>query len=171
MSVLLLGLLIFYAYSLECSSLPTQNITLEFTSDLDDWVVGNLYPDGAFAVAAENNYTRREAPYGLKIWESAFPYDLKQNISCYFGKSFNIPGSPISGILSVKADDYCTVQLNNQNTSCKTNWYNELKNCDLTQFLRNGINTLNISVTNIGGIASLNYYFKITTSVKAIDIV
>ena len=169
MLTLLLGLLIMYSYSLECSSLPTQNITFEFCSDLDDWVVGNLYPNGAFAVPASNDYRKNKAPYGLRIWESAFPYDLP--MTCYIGKSFNIPGTPISAILSVQGDDKCTVRMNDQDTGCKTTSYEELKNCDLTLHMKIGINTLNITVVSIGGASYLNYYLRVITSVRVVDIV
>ena len=171
MSILILVLLSFYSSSLDCSSLPAQVITLEICSDLDDWVVGNLYPNGAFAAAPWNNYRKASSPYGLRIWESANPYNFESPLICYIGKSFNIPGSPISGIISVQADDNCTVLMNNQDTGCKTNAFEELKNCDLTPFIKSGTNTINTTVFSARGGAFLNYYLTIKTSVKAIDIV
>ena len=175
MRIILFGLLIFCSTSLECSSLPIQNITLIIYSDLDDWVVGNLYPNGAFAVVAENDYRRTKEPYGLRIWESAFPYDKKQNLTCYIGKSFYVPGSPILAKISLIADDRSFVILNNISTGCNsTNWLN-LKTCDVTQFIVSGLNTLNITVINNAGFdgnkGSLIYRLTITTSVRAIDLV
>ena len=177
MSILYCILLAFYAYSLDCTTLPSQTITLTFYSDLDDWIVGNLYPNGAYAVAAGNSYTRSVQPYGLAIWESAYPYDIMQNLTCYIGKSFYVPGTPISAKLSILADDKSSVKLNNLDTGCNTIQYNILANCDLTPYIASGLNTLNITVNNSAGkfatqnLAWLNYCLTIITSVKAIDIV
>lgn len=172
-----MSLLAFYVYSLDCSTLPIQTITLTFYSDLDDWVVGNLHPNGAYAVAVGNNYTKNVQPYGLAIWESAYPYDFMQNLTCYIGKSFYIPGTPISATISILADDNSNVKLNNVDTGCSTNKWNIVYNCDLSQFISSGVNTLNITVTNNAGInplinyASLNYCLTVKTSVRAIDLV
>ena len=175
MTAFLYCLFIFCATSLECSSLPLQNITFEIYSDLDDWVVGNLYPNGAFAVASQNNYTRTKEPYGLRIWESAYPYDRNQQLTCYIGKSFNVPGSPILAKITLVADDKSFVNLNNVSTGCSTAGWLNLKTCDVTQFIVSGLNTLNITVINGAGsgsnIGSLNYRLSITTSVRAIDLV
>ena len=172
-----MSLLTFHVYSLDCYTLPVQTITLTFYSDLDDWVVGNLYPNGAYAVAVGNNYMRNVQPYGLTIWESAYPYDFMQNLTCYIGKSFYIPGTPISATISILADDQSSVKLNNMDTGCITKMWNTVFNCELTQFITSGLNTINITVTNNGGkttlvnFASLNYCLTVKTSVRALDIV
>ena len=177
MLILYCCLLAYYANSLDCTTLPLQTITLSIYSDLDDWVVGNLYPNGAYAVAAGNSYTRNVQPYGLSIWESAYPYDIMQSLSCFIGKSFYVPGTPISAKLSMVADDKSTVKLNNLDTACNSIQSGFLINCDLTQFIVSGLNTLNITVINNSGkyskenLAWVNYCLTVITSVKAIDIV
>ena len=170
-----MSLLTFHVYSLDCYTLPVQTITLTFYSDLDDWVVGNLYPNGAYAVASENKYSRSNPPYGLSIWESAYPYDILQNLTCFIGKSFYIPGTPISAKISVLADDKSSVKLNSMDTGCNSIY--TIAYCDLTNFIVSGLNTLNITVINLAGKyptgngASLNYCLTIKTSVRAIDLV
>ena len=176
MVIILLICLVSSVIGIECSSLPSQKIKIDFWSDLDDWVVGNLYPNGAYAVASKISNIKSTRPYGLKIWESELPYDLKLDSICYIGKSFYIPGNPISATLDIVADDNCTVVLNSQITNCFTTKFDEYKLCDVSSYIISGLNKLNITVTNQGNQsgsneAYVNYWLSVTTSVKMIDIV
>lgn len=176
MSVILLTTLISAAISLECSSLPTQTTRIDIWSDLDDWVVGNLYPNGAYAVASQYDYTRNTRPYGLKIWESALPYDRRNDIICYIGKSFYVPGIPVSATLDIVADDKSSVMINNKNTGCSTSAYNDFKLCNVGTYIVSGLNTINITVTNVGrpndpNEGYLNYWLKVISSVQMVEMI
>ena len=174
MSLMIFSSLISAIISLECSSLPSQNITIDIMSDLDDWVVGNLHPEGSYAVATQNIYTRNTRPYGLKIWESSMPYDPRQNTTCFIGKNFYVPGTPLSATLDIVADDKCTVMINNKATGCFTASFEEYKLCNVDSYIISGLNNLNITVTNVAtsydyNPASINYWLHIVSSVKMID--
>ena len=67
-------------------------------------------------------------------------------------------------------DDYSSLKVNNKEAGCTARWATKAI-CDLTPFIASGLNTLNFTVVSEGGGAYLNYYLKITTSVRAVDIV
>lgn len=174
MKIVYFSFYLLFAASLDCSSLPSQNITIDVSSDLDDWVVGNLNPNGAYAVPIFNNYTRSVAPFGLRIWESAYPYDPKQNITCYIGKSFYVPGIPFSATIKLNADDKCLVKMNNQDTGCNTTNIYNVKTCNVNLYVMSGLNSLNITVINYGANIPnnpgfVNYWLSIQTTVKSLD--
>ena len=172
-ATLTLSLIIIQTLSIDCSTLPTRTAQFDFFSDLDDWVNGNLYPNGAYAVAVDNSLIRDSTTNGLWIWESPRPYDFSQTLTIYVSKSFYIPGTTTSALLTIKADDSCSVKVNNVATSCTTSSSSQTGNCDLTSNFVTGNNVINITVVNTSAassnIAGVTYKLSVKSTVKAID--
>lgn len=170
---LTLSLIIIQALSIDCSTLPTRTVQFDFFSDLDDWINGNLYPNGAYAAAVDNSLVRDSTTNGLWIWESPRPYDYAQTLTIYVSKSFYIPGTPTSAQMTIKADDTSSVKVNNVVTSCGTSNYMQVGSCDLTSNIVAGNNVINITVVNnpeaSNNLGALAYRLSVKTTVKAID--
>ena len=169
-AALILSVILIQTSSLDCSSIQTRTVQFDFYSGLDDWVVGYLHPNGANAVAVDNSLIRDSSTNALLIWESPQPYNYAITSTIYVSKSFYIPGSPIWAQLIIKADDSCSVKMNDVATSCGTDFYTEIRICDLSSFIVSGNNVISITVVNIGGsagnAASLTYKLSVKTSVN-----
>ena len=172
-STLTLSLIIIQTLTIDCSTLPARTVQFDFYSDIDDWVNGNLYPNGAFAVIIDINPIRDPTTNGYWIWESPMPYDKAQNLTIYVSKSFYIPGTPTWAQMIIQADNFCSVKLNNVATTCGTSNYLEIKTCDLTSKIVAGNNMINITVVNLrGGFSNyggVTYKLSVKSTVKAIE--
>jgi hypothetical protein len=99
---LIISLISIQTLAIDCATLPTRTVQFDFYSDLDDWINGNLYPNGAFAATTGNSLIRDPVTNGLWIWESPMPYDYSQTLTIYVSKSFYIPGTPTWAQLLIK---------------------------------------------------------------------
>lgn len=169
-AVLTLSLIITKTISSDCSSITTRIVQFDFYSGLDDWVTGYLHPSGANAVLVSNLLIRDPMTNGLLIWESAEPYDYSITSTIYVTKSIYIPGTPTWAQMIIKADDSCSVKVNNADTGCGTANAFETGICDLSSYIVTGTNLISITAVNIpgapGNVASLNYKLTVKTLVN-----
>ena len=97
-------------------------------------------------------------------------YDWAQTLTIYRSKSFNIPGTPKSAQMTIKAGDSWSLKFNNGVNSYGTSNYLQTGNCDWTYYIVAGNNVINITVVknpgasnNLGG---LIYRSSVKSTVK-----
>ncbi|OMJ95038.1 hypothetical protein SteCoe_1743 [Stentor coeruleus] len=153
----MLFLLFLISACLGCLDFKAMNFTFYVQSSVYDYAVGPGLPNGGNAVLSECTYT------GSNYWDK-YQALVTTTKNSTFTRNFYIPGKSIYGLLKVFIDDYPYVYINDLFVSCfKKNRCCITQTCDVTEFLKPGLNVLVIEGVNSVGMACYRYDLKVSS--------
>lgn len=147
-----------------CSVTGSQILSTYVVSDTNNWVSGPSKPNGGSAVeVTEIPPWTSKIPGATFIWDSPTVTGPTIDQTCYFTNEFFIQGTPISGTYQLAVDNRMWTSINGQSINCDlfnlSQPTDPPKTCDVTSFLRTGLNVIQITATNdaqAGGSAKTN---------------
>ena len=137
----------------DCSVTGSQILSFYVVSDTNNWVLGPSKPNGGAAVqVTEIPPWLSRIPGATIIWDSPTVTNPGIDQTCFFVNEFFIQGTPISGTYQLAVDNRMWTSINGQSVNCDllnlSDPNSPPKTCDVTSFLRTGLNVIQISATN-----------------------
>lgn len=137
----------------DCSVTGSQILSFYVASDTNNWVLGPSTPNGGQAVQVSPvSAWTASIPGANWIWDSSAVTSPEIDQTCFFINEFFIQGTPISGSYQVAADNRVWTSINGQSVNCDvlslSYTSSNQRTCDVTSFLKTGMNVIQITVTN-----------------------
>lgn len=141
--------------SAQCSVTGSQILSFYVVSDTNNWVLGPDMQNGGNAVQISPvSAWTASIPGAVWIWDSSSVSNPGIDQTSFFTNEFFIQGTPLSGSYQVAGDNLIWTSINGQSVNCDvlSNSFTSSaqRSCDVTSFLRTGMNVIQITVTNIG---------------------